>query len=306
MDATMADATDDTTATTTMTTTTTTTATTTTIDFTNYAFALMTEPRCYAATPFVLDNALTNLPETFKVVVFYSLENEQCMRTFVRNSTILQQAYTKGRLILRHDIPMHANISGNGRYNPNSWNNALYSNPSWWESLLPYGEMVLTLQSDTLLCSLAATEVQPWHRVNLLGGISAQVRYKIWTPPDVRTLQASNRTNVYHLNGGLSIRRIPWVASCLRSYRGPPEVEDRVFHNCTNGRESATIVDAMAFASDSGHTLCFDWEGKRKCPWGVHKPWAAIPYNHRDEEYEELVQYCPDINKLRDLQYDIV
>ncbi len=297
--------------------TSTTTTATTSMNFTNYAFALMTEPRCYAATPFVLENALTHLPDTFKVVVFYSLQHDTCMKNFVTNSTVLQQAHAKGRLILRHDIPMQANIGGARRYNPKSWNNQLYSDPKWWESLLSYGQVVLTLQSDTLLCSSSAVEKQPWHRVvNLLGGISGQARGKIGTPPDIATLNASHQTNRYHLNGGLSMRRIPWIVSCLKKYKGRPQVEDRLFHHCVVEQDHAqnvsdaatatTIFDAMAFASDSGHTLCFDWEGQRQCPWGVHKPWAAIPYNHRDAEYEELVQYCPDIRELQNLQYDLV
>ena len=71
-------------------------------------------------------------------------------------------------------------------------------------------------------------------------------------------------------------------------------VEDAVFNNCTDGRDKASVKDAMAFVSYGGLTKCFDWEGRRQCPWGVQKP---LVYTHGD--YKELVEYCPEVVKLQ-------
>jgi hypothetical protein len=121
-----------------------------------------------------------------------------------------------------------------------------------------------------------------------LGGIS-------W----VNDVSPSNASNTYHLNGGLSIRKLDWVISCLRQRQ--PEyfsrVEDDIYSDCTGGGDAVSIVDAMAFSSDNGHTMCFSWQGHRHCPWGVHKPWSR----GRGNDYRELVSYCPHIEKLERL-----
>lgn len=158
--------------------------------------------------------------------------------------------------------------------------------------MFQYGNTALTIQADTLICSDHGdhshtnnnyTYTPPWN-VNFLGGVS-------W----VNDVPPSNATNKYHLNGGLSIRKLDWVISCLKQKTAEnfSTPEDDIFCNCTGGVEAVSVVDAMAFASDNGHTNCFDWQGHRQCPWGVHKPWMR-----RGSGYRELVSYCPDIEIL--------
>lgn len=135
-----------------------------------------------------------------------------------------------------------------------------------------------------------------------------------------------NETNTHHLNGGLSIRSLDRIISCLQNYTGRQLAEDAVFNTCNYG--NVTIGDAMAFASDNGKTMCFDGpDGDRKCPRvsdgdvkvnagvmvvvivsltcfqryqkGVHKPWTMGI--GRGPPIRELIAYCPDIQVLANL-----
>jgi hypothetical protein len=178
------------------------------------------------------------------------------------------------------------------KYSPGSWNNVMYSNITFWESLRSYGDTVLTIQADTLICS---TKSPPW-QANYLGGISDHS-----TPP-----VNESQMNSQHLNGGLSIRNLDWTISCLKNYTGKPTVEDTLFNRgCSDGAKSVSRKDAWAFSSDNGWTMCFDWQGERVCPWGVHKPWTTFGQPMGSNSYEELVRYCPDIELLRKEQGEI-
>jgi hypothetical protein len=268
-------------------------------------FVLITEPRCLASTPFVIQNALTKLPGTFKVVLLHSHYNDACVQRWIREHHDLHQAQAIGRLIARIDDEMTPFIEW-VKYKPTSWNTRLYVNDTWWEDLWRYGDSVLTMQSDTIICSSDHTLV-PWHTVNWLGGVSFAHN----------TIQPSPIKNVYHLNGGFSLRRMDWIIACIRSNRRGAMVEDSLFNSCDLGFTKilpnmthntahdirpATIVDAMAFASDCGHTMCVDWEDERICPYGVHKPWLVGEEHTKD--YQELLDYCPEITTLRRLQHN--
>ena len=253
-------------------------------------FALMTDPRCLAAIPFVLHNALEKLPLSSPVVFFHSSHNAKCVEHWLNVMPALSQAEKMGRLIIRQEPHMDPNKKD--IYNPSNWNNVLYKNVTFWESLYQYGNTALTIQADTLICSdsnsITSEYTPPWN-VNYLGGISF-----------VNDTLPSNETNAYHLNGGLSIRNLDWVISCLRQTKRISRAEDSVFSNCKGGGDGVSVVDAMAFSSDNGHTMCFNWQGNRRCPWAVHKPWVRSQHSG----YSELVSYCPNITNLQLLQRD--
>lgn len=243
-------------------------------------FALMTEPRCVAAAPFVLQNALERLPSSVKVIFLHSQENSACVRQWL-NRKHLELAYAAGRLVVSEDSRI---TTSKGKiYSPTNWNNQLYRNATFWQGLKVYGDVVLTIQSDTLICS---TDVPPWN-ATYLGGIS-------WLD---QPLRASNQTNSYHLNGGFSIRQLDWMIHCLQNMKNEG-IEDNIMNSCIGGREKVTVLEAMAFSSDNGNTKCFDWKGQRLCPWGVHKPWVKTKFPEGDE-YLELVTYCPEIEALK-------
>ena len=69
-------------------------------DSTPAVFAFMTEPRCLAAVPFVLKNALDKLPPSFPVVFFHSNHNANCVKRWLNETPALWQAEQTGRLII--------------------------------------------------------------------------------------------------------------------------------------------------------------------------------------------------------------
>jgi hypothetical protein len=245
-------------------------------------FALMTEARCLNATPFVLQNAIEMLPENIKVVLLHANENKGCISEFIQENPILNHANSSGRFI--HTVDSH--IRGEKNYKvphhySSHWLSIMYTNATFWKGMKLYGNLVLTIQADTLICSLGF----PNWNLNYIGGISYGRPTDKW---------AVNDTNTLHLNGGLSIRNLDWMISCLEDYNFTNSrlAEDAVFNTCDLG--NIKIGEAMAFASDSGHTMCFnDWKGDRICPWGVHKPWVLGV--GRGPPIRELVRYCPDI-----------
>lgn len=248
-------------------------------------FALLTEPRCLNATPFVLMNALEMLPEDINVVLNHGQGNMECVQQWIQETPVLFQANSTGRLV--HRIDSHMDVGKNYRiphHYGTHWYSVMFTNISFWQSLRLYGDNVLVIQSDTLICS---NRTPPWN-AHYIGGISYGNPMAKW---------AVNETNTHHLNGGLSIRSLDWMIDCLANYTGNKLAEDAVFNNCDYG--NVTIGDAMEFASDNGRTMCFDWNGKRLCPWGVHKPWALAV--GRGPPIRELVAYCPDIQRLADL-----
>uniref|UniRef100_A0A7S3KZM5 DUF5672 domain-containing protein n=1 Tax=Amphora coffeiformis TaxID=265554 RepID=A0A7S3KZM5_9STRA len=252
-------------------------------------FAFMTEPRCLAAVPFVLKNALDKLPPSFPVVFFHSSHNAKCLERWLNETPALWQAHETGRLIV--ELESHMDPNAKKIYEGSNWNNVLFTNITFWEGLRQYGNTALTIQADTLICADGNSSnpynyTPPWD-ANYLGGIS-------W----VKDVLPSNASNTNHLNGGLSIRNLDWVISCLQQSKNFSDPEDNLFGNCKGGVNNVSVVDAMSFSSDNGYTMCFDWDGHRQCPWGVHKPWER-PSRRRPAQYRELVSYCPDIEKLQ-------
>lgn len=263
-----------------------TTTTSTTLP-TPKVFAFMTEPRCIASVPFVLQNALDKLPTSFPVVLFHSHHNADCVRRWLDESSGLARARRSGRLVVRQEHAMDPRATR--IYHHGNWNNVLYTNATFWRSLYEFGDTALTIQADTVICDNDSANgyTPPWN-TNFLGGVSWAVG-----------VQPTNETNTYHLNGGLSIRNLDWTIGCLQSKTSQDLTvpEDNVFCNCTGGLQNVTVVDAMTFSSDNGHTMCFTWNDERICPWGVHKPWMRRELGN----YTELVQYCPDVEQLRRL-----
>jgi hypothetical protein len=74
----------------------------------------------------------------------------------INGSELRQNALLEGRLVLYADrrvgqSPEHPDTRE--IYSPDDWNNKLYANVDWWTTLRRmYGDAVLTIQTDTLLC----------------------------------------------------------------------------------------------------------------------------------------------------------
>jgi len=237
-------------------------------------FFLYSEPRCYAAIPHVIKNALGRY--NFNLVFLYSEENKDCLKSMIESDTKLKQWFDNKRLLTIFEKSMD---STQGIYNPNSWNNKLYTSDTFWIRMKKYGDNAINIQSDTIICQNELPELE----VDFIGGIA----YNELLPS----------TGIFNkiMNGGLSIRNIDWSIKCIRSVRGR-YVEDSLFNKCS--RKPVPIWLALSFSSDNGTTKCFTWKNKRVCPWGVHKPWVKA----KGAEYKELERNCPDLKTLRSLQ----
>ena len=237
---------------------------------------VMAVSRCRHSTITVLLNAARMLPSSVPIVVYHGKVNAGCMTSMIQSTPALTALQQSKRVTLKQ----HAGINaGNHIYTSQNWNNKLFTNVAFWENVRKYGAYALTVQHDTLICSH-----RPPPLANYIGGIS-------FASP-----QASTLPIIYHLNGGLSVRNIDWTIKCIRNAKSSNNKgEDHYFNACSGGRFNVSILDAMAFSSDNGHTNCFDWAGQRRCPWGVHKPWVHASKS----DYNELLTYCPEIATLK-------
>jgi len=245
-------------------------------------FALMTESRCRQSTILVLRNVAKKLASNVPILLYHGEHNAACTTAMVRSDHELASLRQTGRLIIKEDDRID---NGTQLYDSNNWNNRLYKNVDFWEEVRAYGTYVLTIQHDTLICSDAPPPLKKF-----IGGITSPKKKSPGVSP-------STNFNRHYLNGGLSVRNVKWVIDCLQD-RVAPIVEDAHYNKCDNGISSVTILEAMSFSSDNGFTNCFDWEGKRRCPWGVHKPWMRA----ESKDYKELVEYCPEIESLKQAQ----
>lgn len=130
-------------------------------------FALMSEPRCLNATPFVLQNALEMLSNDVKVVLLHSTGNTNCIEQWIQENPVLFEANKTGRFI--HYIETHMNVPKNyivpHHYGTHRYS-TMYTNISFWQGLRQYGNVVPTIQADTLICSNHTpnwSKVHWWH-----------------------------------------------------------------------------------------------------------------------------------------------
>ena len=231
--------------------------------------------RCRESVVTVLLNAAQNLPSYVPIVVYHGKINTVCVTSMVHSTPKLAHLQQHGRVVLKQ----HAGIDGgNDIYSSQNWNNKLFTSIAFWKDVRKHGAYALTVQHDTLICSNSSPPL-----ANYIGGIS-------YASPLPSTLP-----NYYHLNGGLSVRNIDWTINCIRKNRKSSTAEDAFFNTCSGGQSAVSVLDAMAFSSDNGHTTCFNWANNRRCPWGVHKPWVHAS----KANYIELLAYCPEIATLK-------
>jgi hypothetical protein len=244
--------------------------------------ALLVEPNHkLKAMSFVIDNALQMLPDHWFVLAiipqtaFDSLcpREHWCSNNRFEFRALPEQRWSK-------DIYQHEH-----------WRNVIFRTAAWWASL--GADIVLTIQCDTLICRHG--DPPQMHKHVLLGGPSIKRRV-------VPTDEAINQPYGGHLNGGFSIRQVTFAYECCKSQHHYSHVEDSVFHRCRKQANStATLGDAMRFASDNGATGCLYFPNNtlQSCPYGVHKPWKRMFIGA--EEYADLVRSCPNITLLERL-----
>lgn len=284
------------------------------------ATAIIVETRCHSALSVVLLGAVRNLGPEVLIVVMHSSQNELFIRGVIQSFPVLMEWFQGDRLVL-HQIretkwglkfPLKGQeknwIKIPFKYSPDYWYSKMFVNVAFWAQFeTPY---VLTLQSDTLLCRSFPTKDLIKQNVSFTGGASDMTsvgnsnKWKNYiVPPDPEWNSTLRRE---HLNGGMSLRNIQWVTSCIKKYggKGGGWAEDSLYRFCrTNdilGTVHETQIGAYTFSSDNGHTMCFTSpSGERICPLGVHKPWSRGA--KKPNQYMELKRNCKGLAALQTL-----
>ncbi|KAJ3360044.1 hypothetical protein HDU91_004720 [Kappamyces sp. JEL0680] len=243
--------------------------------------AFMVEPVYrMEAIVFSLENALDMLPLDWQVIAIMPVASTSHLKQFCGKPRNQQDCKT-GRFV--HQILPEYDWNDKDIYNGKHWRNQLFLSPTFWKSF--DADWVLTIQSDTVLCKKGEPPL-----VNYIGG------------PTFVDIHKDN-AEIYsgHMNGGLSVRNIEWALTCLERKKGQQECEDFVYGGCFNeDKKLHRFVDVVAFATDNGYTGCIDRDGKRTCPYGMHKPWAKRG-TLTESEYNELMDSCPPIKELAKL-----
>lgn len=250
----------------------------------------------------------------FRIVVWHSIRNQLYLQNIIAANSLLLKEQNNQRLQLRLFSP--DSTQSNRLYGGAFWYSRLLTSTSFWKSIDT--PLALIMQSDTLICKPPPSPVVELigNISPFLGGISGFTKEFAITSggpagQDAATqlkIPMNPRHNIpatSFLNGGFSLHDVSWSIHCIEPYANLKKkgwVEDDLFNYCQIMQNSSTApvteVQAYSFASDNGKTQCFDLDGKRVCPFAVHKPWQ-----NKKKGYNELVASCPELEQLERLQF---
>ena len=266
---------------------------------------------CHQGLHMVLENIFRYAKENDKVAFWHSKKNEAFLMNGIELHPILKQKLKDGKMKF-HKIEATAyNFDQNQVYSSNFWYSILLTHMDLWGTIDT--DIAITMQGDTLICHLIEESMienfsylggpSPFYTIFMAGRKQGAgpldrkiVKHHFLQPnPDV------DRIARFHLNGGFSIRNVTWVKECIKVYGTLRQwTEDDLYTYCVAHLPSSiqnTEDKAYAVSSDNGNTKCFTYKGKRRCPFGVHKPWEL-----RNDAYDELEEHCPGVNKLQQRQ----
>lgn len=276
--------------------------------------AVFVEIRCHSGISLVLQQAIAHFglqSIDFRIVVWHATQNQLYIQGLVAANSILNESFETQQLKLRLFRPQDYGTSTQSKniYSGTFWYQRLLTSESFWQDESIETPLVVTMQSDTLICR--PPDMELLRTSPFLGGVSGFTKNSTTNVGAADALKKvkvginpRNAPTQSFLNGGFSLHNVSWTIDCIKTYgtlKVKGWVEDDLFNFCRQqiqGSMPVTEVEAYSFASDNGVTLCFDVEGRRRCPFAVHKPWQ-----NKGNRYDELVASCPEVERLERLQF---
>ena len=278
--------------------------------------SVLVEIRCHKGLLIVMQQSMRHLHKhNIQLTIWHSAYNEFYIKNLKDADPFLKESYERNLLVLRLFDPSEYgfNESSNSpgvRYEGSYWYQRFMKSSTFWDNVPT--KWILTLQTDSLLCRPVPESLDNLETIMYLGGPSGFTT--VYTSDGGNSsvqrmslpLIPSDKETRSHLNAGLSLHNVAWTKECIKNYKNQNGIEkateDELWNYCrlsSSNSSGVTELQAYSFASDHGHTKCFSTaDGKRICPFGVHKPWTK----KMDGDYKELVANCPGLEKLESLQ----
>jgi hypothetical protein len=231
--------------------------------------AVIVETRKHKALDFVLNNFISNLPADWKIQIFHGSENFDYLQN------IVEKIKDKDRIIF-------TDLNVKDMYHDDYVD--MFTKEKFWS--LCEGDIILTFQVDTMLCSNSKFKVSDFEHHDYIGGYWGTKIYPL------------NEEHHVVMNGGLSIRNKKAIIESIRNKKeeylknGGNPCEDYLFSTCIENKP--TTGDVLKFSIDNGYVSPLNMEA----PFGVHQPWS-----NKGGAYDDIKNVCDGVETLSSLQY---
>lgn len=239
--------------------------------------AIILETRQHRALGFVLNNAMTVLPNDWKIQIMHGTLNKEYILEIIDNDEVL--ATNKDRIVMTNlqieEITQEAS-------------SALLLSEDYWNSV--EGDTILVFQCDSILCPNSKYKISDFEEFDYIGGYWGKILYDLDSKYPVV------------MNGGLSLRKKQFMLDIIRDQwkpyleKGGNPCEDYFISACIT--KFPTSRQVLTFSIDCGYQAPLDMEQ----PFGFHKPWVQNPGKGQGRYYDVIKSVCPEVEILRSLQ----
>jgi hypothetical protein len=239
--------------------------------------AIILETRKHLALGYVLNNAITVLPEDWNIQIMHGKLNKDYILEIIDSDELLSS--NKHRIIL-------TNLQIDSITQENS--SKLLLSEQYWDTV--EGDSILVFQCDSILCPESKYKISDFEHFDYIGGYWGKTLYDL----------DSNYPVV--MNGGLSFRKKQYMLDIIRNqwksylYNGGNPCEDYFVSSCIT--KVPLVRDVLSFSIDCGYQAPLDM----KQPFGFHKPWANNPGKGQGRYYDLIKKIFPEVETLKNLQ----
>ena len=228
--------------------------------------AIIIEPRCHEALNFVLGNFLNNLNSFWSIIILYGNANKDFLFKIIKDNYMMYIDRIK---------LYNLNI---GNLSICDYNKILFDKNFY---NLFSTEYFLIFQTDTVICSKYRNYIYNFLKYDYVGAP--------WDDPEkVFNSKEANQIG----NGGLSLRKKSKMLEIIQNIPDPGyEIHEDTYFSALNksNYSKPSFEKAKEFSVETVfNTISF----------GMHNAWRYI----KEEEWNFLVNKCPDLETLRSLQ----
>ena len=218
--------------------------------------AVMVEPREHAATEYVVNNIVKNLPANWKILILCITKNKEWMMNVIKNSTKMTEE-EKARIEVRilKVQGKDAESMDHGAYNP-------YMMSEEFLSEIPT-ETFLVFQTDSIICKKGKDLLEKFMKYDYVGA-----------PVDVGSW--------YFGNGGFSLRKKSKMLQIIQACKKDGYENQYFSKGCESAKPLMPTLDEMReFAIDKYGPI-------PERVFGVHQGWFQTISEDLCEGYGEL------------------
>lgn len=248
--------------------------------------AYIVEPRKHGALKFVLANFDSQLPAEYSLQIFYSEINKQFVYDIIDSLNL-----TRNVILCNLGVTSFTHEDESN----------MVRTVEFWEKI--DGDIALKFECDTILCPQSKFSLNQFEQYKYIGGYWGTQLYELdqqypRLKPGGDYSTPYNGPQILPMNGGLSLRHKKSMIYCIETYldeyikSGKPYSEDYFYSEYL---PKPTTRQVIQFSIDNGYIMPLDNE----LPFGLHKPWA-----NKGNVYTTLKTLCPELETLKQLQYN--